>query len=181
MSLRSVCDGETGFDGFVSCSRANHRDIRRRRACSEVAAETRGASAHGLDGEGAGEHHPIEFVPLRDGGIEWGVIVGRREGDEREQDGNGSVAGEFVEKFGALQRGASDDDALSCEGRCGGLSQADLGLLREWIGRRIRGGDARRVRRERGPGLAVRRSACRYIALRRLSRRTLRESTRTTR
>src|SRR5882672_9993764 len=173
MSLRSVFDGETGFDGFISCSRANHRDIRRRRAYSEVAAETRGASDHGLYGEGAGEHHPIEVVPLRDGGIEWGVIVGRREGDEREQNGNGSVAGEFVEKFGALQRGAGDDDALSCEGRCGGVSQADLGLLRGWIGRRIRGGGGRRVRRERRLGRAWRWRAGEYIARRRWSRRRL--------
>src|SRR5258705_8430090 len=175
MSLRSVFDGETGFDGFVSCSRANHRDIRRRRACSEVAAETRGTSDHGLYGEGAGEHHPIELVPLRDGGIEWRVIVGRREGDEREQDGNGSVAGELVEKFGALQRSAGDDDALPCEGRCGGLSQAGLLLLREWIGRRIRGGGGQRVRRERRLGLALRWRAGGYIAWRRRSRRRLPE------
>src|SRR5882757_855318 len=177
MSLRSVFDGETGFDGFVSCSRANHRDVRRRRACSKVAAETRGASDHGLYGEGTSEHHPIEVVPSRDGGIEWCVIVGRREGDEREQDGNGSIAGEFVEKFGALQRGAGDDDALSCEGRYGGVSQADLGLLRGWIGRRIRGGGARRVRRGRRPGRAWRwrwRAGGR-IARRRRSRHRLRE------
>src|SRR5882757_7376366 len=141
MSLRSVFDGETGFDGFVSCSRANHRDIRRRRACSKVAAETRGASDHGLYGEGA----------------------------EREQDGNGSVAGEFVEKFGALQRGAGDDDALSCEGRCGGVSQADLGPLRGWIGRRIRGGGGQRVRQERRLGLALLWRAGGYIACRRRS------------
>jgi len=88
MSLRSVFDGETGFDGFVSCSRANHRDIRRRRACSEVAAETRGASDHGLYGEGAGEHQPNRVCSIaRRRHRRWGVIVGRREGDEREQDG----------------------------------------------------------------------------------------------
>src|SRR5260221_4358207 len=98
MSLRSVFDGETGFDGFVSCSRADHRDIRGRRACSEVAAETRGATDHGLYGEGAGEHHPIEFVPLRDGGIEWGVIIWGREGDWKERGGNCAGTGGICEK-----------------------------------------------------------------------------------
>jgi hypothetical protein len=64
MGLRGVFDGETGLPSLISCGWSYDSDVRRRGIWGEVTAEVRGASDYGLDGECAGEHHPIEAVPL---------------------------------------------------------------------------------------------------------------------
>jgi hypothetical protein len=80
MGLRSVFDGETGLRSFISGGGTYDGDTGGRSG-GEVAAETGGARNYFLNGEGAGEHDPIETVPLREGCIERRVIVGRSERD----------------------------------------------------------------------------------------------------
>src|SRR4029077_6101194 len=95
---------------------------------------------------------------LIEGGVERSVVVGRGEGDERQRSGNCASGGEaglkgggFVggagaggggQQVGGLLDGASGDDALAIQRRCGGVSHAGGSLLRGCFARRRRSEDA---------------------------------------